>query len=263
MVGMARGDRRIGVTLAVIGAGFGRTGTLSLKAALEELGIGPCYHMTEVFEHPAHAAVWESAADGQRVDWNDLFSGYRATVDWPGAAFYRELMQTYPDAKVILTVRDPDRWYESARSTIYDIGNAAASPVFQVLARLVPRIRHVKRVVQMVNAVVWDGVFNGRFDEREHAIEVFERWNQDVKAQVPADRLLVYEVKQGWGPLCQFLNLPAPEGKPFPHLNDTAEFRKRIRRIRAVSVGVPVVGAIAATVLARGLVKRLAATAAD
>ncbi len=100
-------------TIKVIGAGLGRTGTLSLKAALEELGFSRCYHMTDVFAHLEHARVWDDAARGLPVDWDTLFQGYQATVDWPGCAFYEEFMRRYPDAKVILSVRDPERWYEA------------------------------------------------------------------------------------------------------------------------------------------------------
>ena len=105
--------------LKIIGAGFGRTGTLSLKVALEDLGFGPCYHMTEVFQHPEHAKEWLAAAKDQPQDWNKLFAGYQATVDWPGCSFYAELMEVYPDAKVILTVRDPEKWHDSVVNSIY------------------------------------------------------------------------------------------------------------------------------------------------
>ncbi len=105
--------------LKIIGAGFGRTGTLSLKVALEELGFGPCYHMLEMFQHPEHIALWEAASKGHPVDWHQVFEEYQATVDWPGCAFYEQFMEAYPDAKVLLTVRDPDKWYESSQATIY------------------------------------------------------------------------------------------------------------------------------------------------
>jgi Sulfotransferase domain len=105
----------------VIGAGFGRTGTASLQSALQELGFGPCYHMYEVFEHPQHADFWEAAWRGETVDWDEVLGSYEATVDWPGCAFYRELMERYPDAKVLLSVRDPEQWYESTRNTVYKL----------------------------------------------------------------------------------------------------------------------------------------------
>src|SRR5690242_7699355 len=106
-------------SLKVIGAGFGRTGTLSLKVALEELGFGPCYHMIEVFQYPEHAKLWEAATQGKPIDWDQIFANYQATVDWPGCTFYADLMARYPDAKVLLSVRDPETWYESVMSTIY------------------------------------------------------------------------------------------------------------------------------------------------
>jgi hypothetical protein len=226
--------------LEVIGAGLGRTGTLSLKVALEELGFSGCYHMIEVFGHPGHAQVWEAAARGEPVDWEALFRGYRATVDWPGCDFYQEFLRLHPGAKVILTVRDPERWYDSARRTIYYA--RIAFPGW--ITPFVPRMRHLRR---MFDRLIWDGKFDGRFEDRAHTIGVFNRHNEEVKQAVPADRLLVYEVKEGWGPLCSFLGVPIPKGKPFPHLNDAEEFRSRIRRTAFVmrAVAGSVLGALA------------------
>jgi Sulfotransferase domain len=239
------------VALTVIGAGLGRTGTLSLKTALEELGLGPCYHMSEAFQHPDHVPIWEAAARGERVDWDRLFGGYRSTVDWPGAAFYEQLMEAYPEARVILTVRDPDRWYDSARATIYSTGRAAASPLFRLLAPVLPRVRGFLAAPPMIDAVVWQGAFNGRFEDRQYAIRTFHEWNVRVSDRVPADRLLVYEVTEGWDPLCRFLGRPIPD-TPFPHLNDAETFRRRIRRMQALSIAATallvaaLVGAVAA-----------------
>ena len=228
------------MSLEVIGAGFGRTGTMSLKVALENLGFGPCYHMTEVFANPEHVELWEAAARDEPVDWDGLFRGYRATADWPGAAFYEELMARYPEAKVILTVRDPERWYESTRSTIYELTvTASRSPTFRLLfgAMRFLRFGRIGRG-NLANEIVWDGTFDGRFEDRRYAIEVFERHNAEVRRRVPPDRLLVYEVKEGWSPLCEFLGVEEPDA-PFPHVNDTAEMRRRIRAVRALSVAVP------------------------
>ncbi len=210
--------------LKVIGAGLGRTGTLSLKVALEELGFAKCYHMTEVLARPGDAQVWYAAAGGEPVDWEALFQGYQATVDWPGCNFYSDFLRLYPEAKVILTVRDPERWYESAWQTIYQVRKtfpAWATP-------FVPRMRHF---VKMIDRLVWIGMFDNRFDEKAHAIDVFNRHNEEVKRSVPPDRLLIFEVKDGWEPLCSFLEVPAPADKPFPHLNDADAFRSRIRRM--------------------------------
>ena len=204
--------------MKLIGAGFGRTGTMSLKAALEELGYGPCYHMTDVFEHPEHIRMWEAAIRGEPVDWDELFAGYQATVDWPGAAFYKELMEVYPDAKVLLSLRDPEKWYESTRNTIY----ATVNPSHEMIAALghAPRLN---------NELIWKQTFGENFEDRRHAIEVFERHNKEVKEYVPVDRLLVYEVREGWGPLCEFLGVEVPKGKPFPHLNGTESFRAMVQ----------------------------------
>jgi sulfotransferase family protein len=219
------------VSLKVIGAGFGRTGTLSLQAALEELGFSRCYHMTEVFAHPEHAAVWSAARRGEPVDWDALFTGYQAAVDWPPCAFYRELMDRYPDAKVILTVRDADKWYNSSLQTIYFARHAFPSWTRWFLPRM-------RRFTQMLDDVVWVGTFQGRFADKQHTLSVFHRHIDEVRRTVPADRLLVYEVRQGWGPLCAFLGKEAPKDKPFPRLNDTVEFRSRIRKAAAVVWGI-------------------------
>ena len=214
------------MSLKVIGAGVARTGTLSLRATLEELGFGRCYHMVDVLAHPRHAPVWSAAARGEHVDWDALFEGYQSAVDWPPCAFYKQLLRHYPDAKVILTVRDPERWYESARQTVY-----FARRAFPGWTRwFLPRMR---RYVRMLDDVVWQGAFQGRFEEKPYALSVVGRHNEEVRRSVPADRLLVYEVRQGWEPLCEFLGVAVPKDKPFPHLNDTAEFRSRIRKAAA------------------------------
>lgn len=206
--------------LKVIGAGFGRTGTMSLKTALEELGLGPCYHMIEVFDKPRHVELWQAAGEGKPIDWHELFDGYNSAVDWPTCAFYAQLMQAYPDAKVLLSVRDPERWYESVINTIYGTSRGViGSP-------LGPDDRTFSR---MVNTVIWQGTFGGAFEDKQHALAVFERHIQEVKDRVPADRLLVYDVKEGWEPLCRFLNVPAPTDKPFPRLNDTAAFQEMVQ----------------------------------
>lgn len=238
------------MALQVIGAGLGRTGTLSLKTALEQLGFSQCYHMTEIFAHPEHVPVWAAAGRGEPVDWEALFQGYRATVDWPGCNFYREFLERNPEARVILTVRDPERWYDSAKQTIYEVRTA-----FPSWARLVmPRMG---RFFAMVNALIWDGFFGGRFEDRAYAIELFQRHNEEVRRNVPADRLLVYEVKEGWRPLCEFLGVPIPEGQPFPHVNDTEEFRRRTRKMAGVMRAIEV-GAGSLVVLLVGLVFWLA-----
>lgn len=202
--------------MRVIGAGFGRTGTYSLKTALEQLGCGPCYHMVEVFDKPRHVELWQAAAEGRPVDWGELFAGYNSAVDWPACSFYEQLMELYPEAKVLLTVRDPEKWYRSVMNTIYPT------------SKMEPESPEVRAHRRMVNTLIWQGTFDGRTEDKQHAIAIFERHNEEVRRRVPAERLLVYEVKEGWEPLCRFLDVPVPVDKPFPRLNDTAEFQQRI-----------------------------------
>ena len=208
------------MTLKVIGAGFGRTGTTSIKAALEQLGFTQCYHMQEVIKHPAHVQPWTAALDGKPVDWDALFAGYQATVDWPACNFYEQLMAHYPDAKVLLTVRDPDKWYDSCLHTIYAMYH---KPVMRFVRRLLPPMQ---RFMAMNDRLIWQGDFQGRFADRAYAIRVFNQRNAAIKAAVPAERLLVYDVKEGWEPLCRFLNVPVPQDVPFPHLNDSGTFQR-------------------------------------
>ncbi len=213
---------------------------MSLKVALEELDYAPCYHMVEVFAHPEHAPLWQAAWRGEPVDWEGFLGGYEAAVDWPACSFYEELMERHPDAKVILTVRDPERWYESTRSTIYELSVVATrSPLFRLLFGAI-RLLRFGRVGggNMADEIIWDGTFDGRFEDRRYAMEIFERHNAEVRRRVPRDRLLVYEVREGWSPLCEFLGVEEPD-TPFPHVNDTAEMRRRIRAVRALSVAVP------------------------
>ena len=230
--------------MKVIGAGFGRTGTASLKAALEILGFDPCYHMTEVFKHPGHAAFWRAAWRGEPADWDGLLGAYEATVDWPACTFYAELMERYPDAKVLLSVRDPERWYQSTRSTIYELGRiSSGSPLSRLsFAFLFLLAFGTFKTGQgpMTEEIVWRGTFDGKFEDKHQAIEVFNRHNEEVRRRVPKDRRLVYEVKEGWEPLCEFLGVEVPD-RPFPHLNDAAEMRSRILVLRAFTLAVPAI----------------------
>jgi hypothetical protein len=192
-----------------------------LKAALEELGFGPCYHMTEVFDHPDHASQWSAAAMGETVDWQELFEGYQASVDWPGCDFYKELMQTYPDAKVVLTVRDPEKWYNSAKSTIDTILHRTHFPFFRPLLRVL--LPETLQTIYMIE-FFWKKTFKDNFADKKSAIELFNQHIEEVKQYVPAEQLLIYNVKEGWESLCRFLEVEVPKDKPFPHLNDRTKF---------------------------------------
>ena len=209
------------MALKLIGAGFGRTGTASLKGALEELGLNKCYHMKEVFANPTHAPIWQAAAEGKPVDWDALLEGYQATVDWPGCTFYQELMEKYPDAKVLLNVRDPEAWYKSMTETVYRV----SKPSFprSLVPLFVPRLR---RFIRMSRKIIWKNTFKKPFEDKAYALKVFNDHIAEVKRVVPAEKLLVYEVKEGWEPLCAFLQVPVPD-KPFPRLNDSAAFNRQ------------------------------------
>lgn len=217
--------------MKVIGAGFGRTGTLSLKLALEQLGFNPCYHMQEVImNNRDHATLWTAAAQGKPVDWKALFAKYQATVDWPACTFYKQLMEVYPDAKVLLSVRDPVKWYESAANTIFRVSREGFP---RLMGLMFPGL---KGLIEMTHTLIWQGTFDGKFADRDHAIAVFNRHNEEVKRTVPPERLLVYDVKEGWEPLCRFLQVPVPN-TPFPRVNDTATFNNRLKVRKRIMQG--------------------------
>ncbi|WP_157245978.1 sulfotransferase family protein [Nonomuraea typhae] len=223
--------------MKVIGAGFGRTGTTSLKMALERLGYGPCYHMFDIVEEPARIGTWIDAAEGRQVDWDRAFQGYGSAVDFPVAAFWRELTARYPDAKVILTVRDPDAWYDSATRTIFKKARRARRLSGGIGLKLVSWLApDLAAFVRMTDTAIMRRVFAGNVADRRHALEVFDRHIKDVVAEVPQQRLLVYDVSQGWEPLCDFLGEAVP-GEPFPRGNDARTFeqeeRERVRRLIA------------------------------
>lgn len=206
--------------MKLIGAGYGRTGTMSLKAALELVGHGPCFHMIDLLRDPSLLPPWERAAAGERIDWEDALEGWGSTIDWPGCRYWEQHHETWPDAPVLLNVRDPEAWYRSCLNSIFEAKEMAARGELRGNTENAPS----PEVMGMINDIIWNGTFNGRFLDKEYAIEVFHQHVASVKARVPADQLLVFDVKEGWGPLCDFLGVAVPD-EPFPHLNDTASFR--------------------------------------
>ena len=230
----------------VIGAGMGRTGTASLKRALEEIGFGPCHHMEEVFGYPADVPVWEGALRGDPVDWRAFLAGWGSVVDIPGALHYRALMDALPEAKVILTVRDPEAWYKSFRETIHPL-------IFGFPTRFVgPWLPRLNGPFRVAGKDAFDRLFEGRFDDPAFMADWFVRYNEGVRAAVPADRLLVFDVRDGWEPLCAFLDAPTPT-TPFPRVNDAAEFQRRTRMATAVCWAVLLAPPTAAAALAAAL----------
>jgi hypothetical protein len=188
---------------------------MSLKLALNQLGFGPCYHASEMFSHPERIPLWVQAGDGD-ADWEAVFAGYRATTDAPGCFFWRELTERYPDAKVLHSVRDPLAWFDSGQATVFGPNSLtanpppAAKPFFDMLAR--------RRGAMSLQ-------------DRDEMLAWFERHTEEVRAAIPADRLLVFEVTQGWGPLCAFLGAPVPD-TPFPKTNERAELAARMAQFR-------------------------------
>jgi hypothetical protein len=220
--------------LTVIGAGFPRTGTTSMKAALERLGFGPCHHMFDILTNPARVDRWLPLADGADVDWEHVFEGFRATQDWPASHFWRELAQAYPEAKVILTVRDPHAWYVSMKGLLAnrpgqalpeDVPEAAAA-MLRGMARLGPVLDRIFRSVFGADRAFEDGL-----PEEEAAVAAFERHAAAVREGLPPERLLVFDVREGWEPLCRFLGVDVPAGEPFPHLNDAASMRQSMEKL--------------------------------
>lgn len=232
--------------MKIIGSGFGRTGTLSLKAALEILGFAPCYHMQTVIKQPRHIKLWQKIAYGELVPWDTIFAGYQAAVDFPASIFYQELLAQYPHAKIIHTVRDPDRWYSSTEETIFRFANN-----FPTWLQFF--IRPLHNFADMQQRLIWDGLFDGRFQDRNYAIHIFNQATENVQQHVPPEKLLIFQVKEGWEPLCAFLNVPIPD-VPFPHVNDRATMQRHMKRVRATATA----GLLAAALVAiLGLHKRL------
>jgi hypothetical protein len=197
------------MTLRVVGAGVGRTGTLSLKVALEQLLGGPCYHMAEVFAHPEHVPLWRQAALGEMPDWSRLLAGYRAAVDWPACAFWPELAEAWPDALVVLSLRDAESWWRSANGTIF------------------PSTRQAGGEWRAMAEAMFANRFTAALDDREACIAAYERHNAEVRRRVAPGRLLEWRASEGWAPLCAALGLPVPS-QPFPRVNTSEEFHARL-----------------------------------
>jgi sulfotransferase family protein len=196
------------MTLRIVGAGLGRTGTMSLKRALERLLGAPCYHMIEVFQRPEHLPVWHRAVLGEMPDWHRLFEGYAAAVDWPVSAFWREISAAFPDAIVLLSVRDPESWWRSASSTIFPSTLKAEGDWRRMI----------------------DDLFASRFTaaitDQAACIAAYEKHVAQVRATVEPGRLVEWQASEGWAPLCAALGVPIPD-QPFPHENTTKDFQSR------------------------------------
>jgi hypothetical protein len=213
--------------IALIGAGLPRTGTLTQKQALEQLGFAPCYHWVNVLADLEQVELWNRAMDGE-APWEEILDGHRSTADWPGGYFYRELMDFYPEAKVLLSVRNPVSWERSFRDTIWTMsyGKTLMPLLAHARAEIDPRWH---RYLELVDRMFWgpQGTFADGNAEPAQLIEQMERHNEQVKRDVPAERLLVWEVTDGWEPLCEFLEVDVPD-EPLPHVNDRDTFLERV-----------------------------------
>lgn len=199
------------MTLRVVGAGVGRTGTGSLKLALEKLLGGPCYHMLEVFPRPEHVAQWHAAVRGEAIEWDELLADFVATVDWPACAFWRELADANPDAIVLLSVRDAEGWWRSCDRTIFEVFRRDGERFPEWYAMLTD---------------LFERTFTKDILDQHSAIRAFDEHNERVRATADPKRLLEWRPGDGWGPICEALGLPVPD-EEFPHINTTAEFRAR------------------------------------
>jgi Sulfotransferase domain len=211
----------------LIGAGLPRTGTLSQKLALEMVGLGPCYHMVNVLADLGQAELWLRALDGD-TQWSEIFEGFQSTVDWPGGYFYKELIEVYPDAKVLLSEREPEAWERSMRETVWGVRHGES--LMRFLSSAQGQIYEPwAAYLRMIDGMLWNGhgTFASGHMEPGQLIEGMLRHHEEVKRTVPADRLLVWSFTDGWEPLCQFLGVAVP-GAPFPHVNDSHEFVDRV-----------------------------------
>jgi hypothetical protein len=213
--------------MKLIGAGMPRTGTLTQKVALEMLGLGPCYHMVDVLADLDQAKLWQRALDGE-APWEQIFDGFNSTVDWPGGYFYRELAEVYPDAKVLLSVREPLAWERSMRETVWAVrhGESLVRLLSSAQAHVNPQWRGF---LEMIDRLVWEGegTFASGHAEPQQLIDTMIRHNREVEGNVPPERLLVWSVEEGWERMCEFLEVPVPQ-QPFPHVNDRTEFLNRV-----------------------------------
>lgn len=206
------------MALKVIGAGLGRTGTLSLKLALEHIGFAPCYHMTEMLAAARrNVPLWIAAGRGQ-PDWDTIFAGYQSSTDYPGCVYWRELIVKYPQAKVILTTRDPDKWFDSVSETIFSRPHRA-------------RFENDPAMAEFFAVNVFSGI-EDKLDDRAAMTAFFREWNQAVIDTVPDERLLVYAPGDGWEPLCEFLGVPVPP-EPYPRVNSREEMTERTGELDA------------------------------
>lgn len=218
------------MAIKIIGAGFPRTGTNSLKRSLEMLGVSKAYHFKDLLLNPENLHYWQTLEATGSMEWDEIYDGYQASVDFPCYAWYKEHMVRYPDAKVILTVRPFEKWYASVKSTIWVAGPQTLPEKLSMIAKLItnPRLRKVFKCIKFVKGYLWKKQFQGRFLDKDFVEKVWNSHLEEVKSHVPPEKLLVYDVRDGWGPLCTFLGVPEPS-EPLPHLNKKENFKTMLQ----------------------------------
>lgn len=205
--------------LKIIGAGFGRTGTLSMVRALEEPKFFPCHHMVETRKNPSELPYWRPTLDGSIVDWRKLFNGYQARIDWPGAAYWKKLSTAFPASKVILTIRDPEQWYESFLATIH---------ISMGRGRWDYNDGHQRAVSKLAYEILCVGIFENRTTDKDFMISRFLKHRDEVVNSIEPRRLLEFDISEGWSPLCGFLEVETPD-TDFPRGKSTQDFRTKMR----------------------------------
>lgn len=217
--------------LKIIGSGMGRTGTHSLKEALEQLGFRKCYHMIELFQNPKGLPYFVDAENEKKPDWDSLFTGYLSAIDYPVARYYKQLIVRYPDAKVIHTVRDPESWYQSCMETIFWASQPDASRILKMMVRL-PFSKTLRQRLPILkyNGMLIKKEFGDDVKNKAHVIQKFNERTEEVLATVPKERLLVFKAQDGWEPLCKFLNVAVPN-TPYPKSNTKAEFIQNVKNM--------------------------------
>jgi hypothetical protein len=220
------------MSIKIIGAGFPRTGTTTLKRSLETLGYKRSYHMKELLVNPQMLHFWKTLDETGDTDWDALYANYDATVDFPCYPWYKEHMKRYPDAKVILTVRDFESWYKSVTNTVLTAGPQTPGEKIKMMGKLLTssRARQVVGVIKFFKFKFFTKEFEGQFEDKAYAEAKWNAHIEEVKRVVPKEKLLIYDVRDGWKPLCEFLGVPEPP-EPLPHLNKKENFKEMLPKL--------------------------------
>ncbi|MEZ4994228.1 MAG: sulfotransferase [Saprospiraceae bacterium] len=218
------------MSLKVIGVGGPRTGTSSLKVALEILGYQKCYHMKELLNQPEKVHLWRTLFDTGSTDFDAIFEGYQASSDFPGYLAYKALWKQYPDARFILTERDAEKWHTSVMNTVYQAIHPTLAGKLKRLQKVLfsPRLRKISKVFHLLKEYFFAGLYQGRFPDKASTIRIYEEFNEEVKRTIPAEQLLIFDIADGWEPLCAFLGKPVPD-VAFPYLNKRENFKAQVK----------------------------------